>query len=127
MRELVITSYSHLLSWELCKGPNVFSIRVGRLGEKEAGLMKTHSLKKKTLRQHTIYVLQTSISFSSQLFVNTRISVFIRKQRPVSTPVQRIILDPVMEQTIIEGADSPRTTISERIKVMCSTLRLIFY
>ena len=48
-------------------GPNVISIRVGSLREKEAGLMKTHSSKKKTLQQNTIYVLQTSIFFSSQL------------------------------------------------------------
>jgi actin-binding protein anillin len=46
---------------------------------------------------------------------------FYRKQRPVHvTPVQRIILNPVLEQTMVENAPSPRATISQKIKILQS-------
>eukprot|EP00088_Acartia_fossae_P057216 TRINITY_DN6673_c0_g1_i1.p1 TRINITY_DN6673_c0_g1~~TRINITY_DN6673_c0_g1_i1.p1 ORF type:complete len:863 (-),score=259.31 TRINITY_DN6673_c0_g1_i1:875-3226(-) len=44
---------------------------------------------------------------------------FYRKQRPAHvTPVQRIVLNPVLEQSIVENAPSPRATIPQKIKVL---------
>ena len=40
-----------------------------------------------------------------------------RKQRTAVTPVQRIVLNPVLEQSIVSHQESPRTTISQKIKV----------
>jgi len=44
---------------------------------------------------------------------------FYRKQRPAHvTPVQRIVLNPVLEQSVMDNAPSPRTTISQKIKIL---------
>jgi hypothetical protein len=40
-----------------------------------------------------------------------------RKQRPTSVPVQRIVLNSALETTVEAAVESPRATISEKIRV----------
>jgi hypothetical protein len=40
-----------------------------------------------------------------------------RKQRPTSVPVQRIVLNSALETTMEAAVESPRATISEKIRV----------
>ena len=83
--------------------------------------MVDHTLKQSRLRKHeTLYNFRPS---SAAVFETTTFSfhliILFRKQRPAHvTPVQRIVLNPVLEQSIIENAPSPRATISQKIKVM---------
>ena len=65
---------------------------------------------------HGIFQKQSAlIPFLEFLFL---FSSCFRKQRPAHvTPVQRIVLNPVLEQSIVENAPSPRATIPQKIKV----------
>ena len=52
------------------------------------------------------------------IYLSINLFIYLsRKQRPANPPVQRIVLNPVLEQTIV-AAESPRRTITQKIKVI---------
>ena len=67
----------------------------------------------------SIFIQSIYLSISIHpIYLSINLFIYLsRKQRPANPPVQRIVLNPVLEQTIV-AAESPRRTISQKIKVI---------
>jgi hypothetical protein len=59
----------------------------------------------------------TSYNLPHSMNVFLKIVSLNRKQRPTSVPVQRIVLNSALETTVEAAVESPRATISEKIRV----------